>query len=52
MQEIQITWTEIDDVVCDIEDLRFNPEKASEVANKVKLLFAELMDKGDSNAKT
>lgn len=34
-----ITWTEIDDVVCDIEDLRHNPEKASEVAVMVKELF-------------
>ena len=29
--------TEIDDLTCDIEDLRYNPEKASEVANNFKI---------------
>lgn len=31
-----VTWTEVDDLTCDIEDLRENPEKASEVANNFK----------------
>jgi len=40
----KLTWTEIDDIVCDIEDLRYNSEKASEVAVRVKELFKRVKD--------
>jgi hypothetical protein len=38
--------TAIDDITCDIEDLRFNSEKSSEVAIKNKELLFELLKRG------
>jgi len=38
--------TEIDDITCDIEDLRFNPEKSSDVAIKNKELLFRLLKRG------
>jgi len=37
--------TMIDDLVCDIEDLQFNPDKAGDVAFRVKEFIFELLEK-------
>ncbi|MHA1873553.1 MAG: hypothetical protein ACTSVB_05510 [Candidatus Heimdallarchaeaceae archaeon] len=41
-----VTWTEIDDLTCDIEDLRFEPEKASEVAIRFKEMAIRIAKEG------
>lgn len=39
-----VTWTEIDDLTCDIEDLRYNPNKASEVAVQFKQMAKRIKE--------
>lgn len=41
-KDMETLATQIDDLVCDIENLRFKPEKASEVAKRVKEFMFEL----------
>ena len=41
-----VTWTEIDDFTCDIEDLHWHPENASEVASRFKDLVLHVNKEG------
>jgi len=41
-----VTWTEIDDFTEEIENLRFEPEKASKVAVEFKELVVRIAKEG------
>lgn len=41
-----VTWTEIDDLTCDIEDLQWEPNKASEVAVRFKQMAKRINEEG------
>ena len=41
-----VTWTEIDDFTQEIENLRFEPEKASDIAYEFKQLALRIAEEG------